>query len=213
MIPCLKKILLIAAVLCAPLGAPVSYAQSGDGDMGRSDVIPPMGLVTTSEAEAPVAEDMTHPPLNLTPDRSEILTLDAPVGSVILGNPNHVNVFADSAERLVFVPRMQGATHVTVLGRNGEILMQRNVIVAGERKNYLRIRRGCTSSDCRPTSVYYCPDNCHEIYLSEEPGAADAASSEQANEEALEQAMENMMEDNMNAAMESAIGNMEGRGE
>ena len=85
--------------------------------------------------------------------------------------------------------------------------MQRNVIVSAERANYIRIRRGCTGDGCQPTSVYYCPDNCHEIYVDEERSTA-ATGSGEANEAALQNAMEAVIEDNMRSAMENAGGNV-----
>lgn len=112
-------------------------------------------------------DEETHPPLKLSPDKSELLRLSRDAVSVVVGNPAHVTVMLDTPQLAVVVPRSPGATHFSVLDKDGNIIMQRHVIVAAPRKNYVRIRRSCGNvaqgKDCQPTSVYFCPDMCHEI--------------------------------------------------
>lgn len=107
----------------------------------------------------------THPPIRITPDKSELIRLEKDAASVIVGNPLHVNVIADSSRTLVVVPRSPGATHFTVLDKKGAVIMQRHIIVASPKKNYVRVKRVCRedSDGCLNTSVFYCPDMCHEI--------------------------------------------------
>ena len=108
----------------------------------------------------------THPPVRLTPDKSELIRLDRDAASVIVGNPTHLSILLDSTRLLILAPRAPGATYFTVLDSNGNVIMQRHVIVASPQEKYLRIRRSCSgSSDCQATSVYYCPDMCHEINI------------------------------------------------
>lgn len=117
------------------------------------------------------SEAHTHPALKLTPDKSELVRLDKPAGSIIIGNPNHLSILADTSKTLVLVPRAPGATHFTVLDMDGAVLMQRHVIVASPKEKYLRVRRSCAGSDddnCQQTSVFYCPDMCHEIIMGSE---------------------------------------------
>lgn len=112
-------------------------------------------------------EDFTHPTLKLTPDKSELVRLDREAGSVIIGNPNHLSIVADSAKLLVLVAKAPGATHFTVLDKRGNLLMQRHVIVASPQEKYIRVRRSCAGAEgaCQATSVFYCPDMCHEIIM------------------------------------------------
>lgn len=124
-------------------------------------------------------------PLRLTPDKSELIRLPRSAASVVVGNPAHISVLAESANTLVIVPRAAGASHFTALDDKGEIILQRHVIVAAPQKDYLRVRRTCTRGDdsCQATSVYYCPDMCHEIAMdqSDTPaggGQASGASSD-----------------------------------
>ena len=107
----------------------------------------------------------THPIMRLMPDRSELVKLDSEAASVIVGSPAHVSVLLDTPDTLVVVPRAPGASHFTVIGKDGSVLMQRHVIVGAAKEKYIRIRRSCASNDrtCQPTSVYFCPDMCHEV--------------------------------------------------
>ena len=132
------------------------------------DLMPP---TTTSAAVQPLAplDGETHPPLKVSPDKSELVRLDKEASSVIVGNPAHITVLLDSPKLAVVIPRTSGATYFTVLDKDGNVIMQRHVIVAAPKKNYVRVRRSCAGSsgsrnnNCQATSVYFCPDMCHEI--------------------------------------------------
>ena len=118
-----------------------------------------------SQTEADASDDATHPILRLTQDKSEMVKLDKPAASVVVGNPNHVSVLLDTPDTLVVVPRALGASHFSVVAEDGSIIMQRHVIVGAAKEQYVRIRRSCGPRDrgCEPTSVYFCPDTCHEV--------------------------------------------------
>ncbi len=121
-----------------------------------------MDMPTLSDVSA---DEMTHPIMRLMPDRSEIVRLDQEAASVIVGNPNHVSVLLDTPTSLVVVPRAEGASHFTVIGKDGSVIMQRHVIVGAAKEQYVRIRRSCNAGqrNCEATSVYFCPDMCHEV--------------------------------------------------
>lgn len=107
----------------------------------------------------------THPALYLTPDKSDIIRLDRPAASIIVGNEAHVNVLIDTPYTLLAVPRMPGASYFTVLDQHSRIIMQRHVVV-GAAEQYVRVRRSCrgASSGCETTSVFYCPEGmCHQV--------------------------------------------------
>lgn len=123
----------------------------------------PVGAAVSVDSQLP-AEEETHPPLRLTPDKSEILTVDEEVQRVIIGNDVHLNILLDSSKRLIMVPRAPGATHFTLLGADGKIIMQRHAIVASPKENYVRVRSPCRGEgECMPVRVYYCPGLCHEV--------------------------------------------------
>lgn len=157
-----KKIIRLSLVLTLCFAANVAKAQDSTNNV--VDILPAKSVSDKTLLNED-GED-THPPIRLTPDKSELIRLDKEAGTIIIGNPDHLSVLADSAKTLVLVPRMPGATYITVLDRQGEVLMQRHAIVAAPKEKYIRIRRSCTNSDdknCHETRVYYCPDMCHEV--------------------------------------------------
>lgn len=157
------------AALCA-LSSPV-MAQNGEGDYYPASGLTKTTSPTTPPTSPPAAAHMdgveTHPALRLTPDKSTIVRLDRPAGSLIIGNETHLNILLDSPMTLILSPRAPGATYFTVLDEQRRVIMQRHVLIAAPEKRYLRIRRTCNTSvpGCRPTSVYYCPDMCHEVNI------------------------------------------------
>ena len=152
------------AVLSTVSIADNAYAES----KSVVDILP----ASSGEHMAPTKGTITHPPLRLTPDKSELIRLNQEAGSVILGN--HASILAESPSLLVVVPKTPGATYFTILSPNGEVVMQRHVIVASPKENYVRVRKACTGSEaaendaCNDTNVYYCPDMCHNIAASVE---------------------------------------------
>ncbi len=150
---------------------------------GKGDVMPPLGTKTLTKATTQVTTESnsadtaheytvapgeeTHPPVRLTPDRTEMIALDDDAGNIIIGNPAHVNILLSNSRTLLLAPRQPGATQFTVLNAKGKVLMRRHVIVSGPKENYVRIRRTCTGvgSGCEPTTVYYCPDICHDVRM------------------------------------------------
>ena len=160
---------IVLAVLLTLLTSNGIYAQeSADVDIIPASAVP-------SDSLKSYEGETTHAPMRLTPDKSELVRLDKNAASIIVGNPAHLSVLAESATTLVLVPRAPGATFMTVLDQNGDLIMARHVIVASPQKKYVRIRKSCSADaeNCQNTQVYYCPDMCHEISISS--GAADAS--------------------------------------
>jgi hypothetical protein len=142
------------------LAAPYAQAQNA-----AIDIIP----AASHEEGGADMENLpeTHPALKLSPDKSEIITLPEDIGTVVVGNPAHFSIFADSPRRLIAVPKAPGASYFTVLNKAGAVIMQRHVLVAPPKEKYVRIRKTCygesAKDGCLPTQTYYCPDMCHEI--------------------------------------------------
>lgn len=136
-------------------------------------LIPPAGITPKVNYGAPRHDgDDTHPPIRLTPDKSELVRVDDDVASIIVGNPNHLGVLMDDPRLLILVPRQPGATYLTLLNHDGEVIMQRHVIVSIANKDYIRIRRSCAGGGgaCEETSVYYCKGMCHQVDIVENDG-------------------------------------------
>lgn len=170
--------LMFSAAGFAQTAAPAAAAPAIDVTTGAADAPAFQGLIPPAAAvsyggDKPAGTD-THPTLNLTPDKSELVRLDQDAGSIVVGNPDHLGVLMDNRRLLILVPRQAGATYMTVLDSNGKVIMQRHIIVGSPKSDYIRIRRSCAgeAKGCQPTSVYYCPGMCHPV------GAPSAQSSD-----------------------------------
>lgn len=156
--------------------------------------IPP---VTAASAETPIPsdKDITDPPLHLTPDKSELIKFEQDIGMVVVGNPAHANVLADTTRTLVVIPRLPGATYFTVLNNKGEILMQRHILIAGPEENYVRIKKTCAGDDdnCQTTSVFYCPDTCHTVRVMTEKASKEDSSSKSTSDQTNKDAEDNAL--------------------
>ncbi len=161
-------ILFIAASLIISTSA--AFAQQAAPDLEKSGVFDiKLGHKTSLSTHEEYGE--THPLLKITPDKSEIIKLDRDAVKLIVGNPEHLSVLLDTPRVLVLVPRAPGATHFTILDREGQPVMSRHVVVAAASKQYVRVRRSCINaaegSNCAAQSVYFCPDMCHEIGITQ----------------------------------------------
>lgn len=141
----------------------------------EKSLMPPLSTSTASASEYKISEgEETHPLLRLTPDETQILRINEDATTVIVGNPAHLNVLMDNPQMLILVPRQPGATSLTLLNGENKVIMQRHVIVASPKEQYIRVRRSCINggNDCAPTRVYYCPDMCHEVQIMAGQGGA-----------------------------------------
>jgi len=153
-------------ILAVTLGLSFAGPVAAQGKIGNAGLMPVTNSAETAR-EYEVNGEETHPPVRLTPDRTEMVKLDEDANSIIIGNPAHLNVLLDNPRLLLLAARQPGATQLTVLNREGKVIMQRHVIVSGPKEDYIRIRRSCINggSGCQPTTVYYCPGICHDVRL------------------------------------------------
>lgn len=162
-----SRFLTIAA--CAFLLPMAAQAQDAAKPMSpfADNMMPPQAsAVQENPGTAP--DSAMYPPMRLTPDKSELVRLKRKAASVLIGNEAHIQVLLDTPTRLVVIPRAPGATYFTILDDQGDIVMQRHVIVASPKEKYVRIRRSCASNagrGCQETSIYYCPDMCHDVQI------------------------------------------------
>ena len=158
-----KSLILIAIFAFSGFAA---HAQDTVAPPGV-DVLPAMSL-SVDDVPAMNDNEITHPTMTLTPDKTEIVRLDREAATVIVGNPAHLSVLAENTKTLIIVPKAPGATYFTVLDNQSQPIMQRHVIVGKAEAQYVRIRKSCAGSkdeNCQTTQVYYCPDMCHEIIM------------------------------------------------
>ena len=157
-----------ALIILSVFSMQASANDMGEGNIGEI-------LESSDTMDIPVTVDNSHqalagsyPIMRMTQDKSELVKLTNEAASVVVGNPNHINVLLDTPDTLIVVPRAAGASHFTVMGKDGNIVMQRHVIVGAAKEKYVRIRRSCNaanagSANCQAISTYFCPDSCHEV--------------------------------------------------
>ena len=182
-----NKSLILNAFFCLLLAFAVQAAYAQDAMPTAADNAPPPGVdvlpalsLSVDDVSALNDNEITHPAMSLTPDKSEIVRLDREAATVIVGNPAHLSILAENTKTLVLVPKAPGATYFTVLDRQSQVVMQRHVVVGKAAAQYMRVRKSCAGSkdaNCQTTQVYYCPDMCHEIIMNavSEQGASGQA--------------------------------------
>lgn len=119
--------------------------------------------LTTAAAQPPQGRKTED--LRVTPDKTAMVRLNADAASVVVTNPAHAVVQLESPRLLVIMPREPGTTGLTVLDRNGKVILQKNIIVSAAQPRYVRVRRACGQQDpaCVPSAYFYCPDGCYEV--------------------------------------------------
>lgn len=103
--------------------------------------------------------------IRLTPDRTEVVRLEQDAASVVVTNPAHAQIMLETPRLLLVMPRTPGSTSLFVLDKNGNSIFERDIIVSGNTKPYVRIRKSCNdnSTNCNTDSYFYCPDGCYEV--------------------------------------------------
>lgn len=104
--------------------------------------------------------------IKMLPDRPMVLKLDSDVANILIGNDLYLNIFPDSRRTLILMPLVPGATFFKALDEDGNVIIEKRVIVASPKEEYIRVRQACGPDDelCTFQSIYYCPDMCHNVY-------------------------------------------------
>ena len=173
---------IIAAVIAMCM-AESSLAQADDGEALLERLLDTQSVQTTTAAPAAVATTSattsttttTSSPsaarvkpcdaIRLTPDRTEVVRLEQDAASVVVTNPAHAQVMLETPRLLLVMPRQPGSTSLFVLDKNGNSIFERDIIISGSTKPYVRIRKSCndSSSNCAADTYFYCPDGCYEV--------------------------------------------------
>jgi hypothetical protein len=156
----------VFVLLITLLAGTVAYADGGETLQRLIDGGGTAAASTDSQGPDAASETADDGSIRITPDTTKIVRLDQDAASVIVANPAHASIALDSPRLLVVMPRMPGTTSFTVLNNRGEVIMEKNVIVAAAAKpKYVRVRRACRAGDetCVPSAYYYCPDGCYEV--------------------------------------------------
>lgn len=202
------------SILCALflLSAVPLHHPLADADLPSTPISPAVSAGLKTPTLPPLPTPGTPPPLldgelmagiepllRLTPDKIEILKLDQNAVNVVVGNSNHLMAIMETPRQVMLIPRAPGATFLQVLNAKGDTILARSVIVAAPKADYVRVRRSCTgdkkNGDCTEFSMFYCPDMCHEIHMTQNttgsgsPGAAVPAEAASAGTAAPEEGL------------------------
>lgn len=158
--------LFLAAVLVALL--------SLDGPAG-AQVKTAFDLGATPEHKVEAAAE-THLPIRLKPGKYQVVELSGEFGHATVDDtPANVTVVPYSHNSAALYPKGEGASHVTIYGKDGAVLMARYVMVAAPEQRYIRLHEVCrpgTGPACDKTIVYYCPNFCYETHVISPPREA-----------------------------------------
>lgn len=165
----LRALALFLSVLCLPILSAI--AQESGMPPAPAIVAPPAPTLVPPPADLIVPtldgelSNAAYPMLRLTPDKIEVIRLEADAANVVVGNAKHLVAVVETPRQIMLIPRLPGATHFEVLDAAGKTLMERDVIIAAPKQDYVRVRRACTAGkkDCADMSVFYCPDMCHQV--------------------------------------------------
>lgn len=153
------KIALIS-LLCLMNHQVLAQSQSG-GDGG--DLVPKTKV--NNNVKPPPVKGAQYPPLRMTPDKPEIINLDKPAMNIVVPNEQHAIIRPDTRRTLIVQPRQPGSTFFRALDKDGNIIMQRYIIVGAPKNGYVRVHRSCgpEAESCDQESMYYCPGRCYTL--------------------------------------------------
>lgn len=128
---------------------------------------PVASTVTTTSTSSSTNAARVKPrdAIRLTPDRTEVVRLEQDAASVVVTNPAHAQVMLETPRLLLVMPRQPGSTSLFVLDKDGNSIFERDIIISGSTKPYVRIRKSCNDNagNCNADTYFYCPDGCYEV--------------------------------------------------
>jgi hypothetical protein len=113
----------------------------------------------------------TDLPLRLRPKKYLVLDFKQEFGhATVDDNPGKVTVVPYGPRSVAIYPHEEGAAHVTIYSRSGEVLMARYVVVATLEKKYVKLHEVCKAgANCGRTVTYYCPNLCYQTRVAVAP--------------------------------------------
>ena len=116
--------------------------------------------------------------LTVTLDKAEILRLDRAPSTVMVGNPDVVDVSLESARVMFLIGKAVGETNLLVLDREGNSISAYDVVVVPEVDRHLTVNRGSdgvTTLSCLPRCVGVKNPGVEAAGKAAAPAAASAA--------------------------------------
>jgi hypothetical protein len=95
--------------------------------------------------------------LSVPIDHAVRITLPAPAGDVVIGNPAIADVTVADDHHLLVIGKAMGATNLIVTASNGRPMMSREIVVSGPEINRISL---ITGTD---TQTYACAPGCVKL--------------------------------------------------
>lgn len=127
--------------------------------------------------------------IDVSADGPKLVHLSHDASSVIVGNPAHATVSLDNPRLLIVNAGAPGVTKLTVIGKNGQVILDDYVRVNAPTGNMIRVKNACINGGdvCQQTKLYHCQNGqaCNTVSVSEAPygqngGGSDGGNSGQA---------------------------------
>jgi hypothetical protein len=132
------------------------------------------------QATAAVAVKLDHVPVfervpasstahmvRLTMGRSKSIPVEQRPEAVTVDKPELLSVYISSSKTLNLLGRKQtGIAHFKVTGKDGKVVMERDVFIGDKQDRYVKIKDVCPATSgetCGKTVMYFCPDQCFEM--------------------------------------------------
>lgn len=124
---------------------------------------------------------LTHPTkasdIAVNYDGPTMIDLNDDAATVIVGNPEHAKVILDTPRRLLVTAGQPGMTRLMVLDRNGQVILNRNMVVGNGGGNgngsTIRIRNACVNGgeNCQENRIYHCAEGqrCNAMMVPNSP--------------------------------------------
>lgn len=108
-------------------------------------------------------------PLQVHVDQAMLMRLPEKVGTIVIGNPLIADVTLQSGGLVVVTGKGYGSTNLVALDRDGNVLLERPILVTGAAENVLVVYRGAERQ------TYSCAPRCERrITLGDSPDAFNA---------------------------------------
>ncbi|TPW32668.1 pilus assembly protein N-terminal domain-containing protein [Pararhizobium mangrovi] len=101
-----------------------------------------------------------HSSIVVTMDHARILKLDRPVQQVIVGNSDIADVTVADPKTVVLTGKSYGSTNLVILAKNGDAVVDREIVVSSTRANTVRVYRQSGQSIER--TVLSCAASCEK---------------------------------------------------
>jgi len=109
--------------------------------------------------------------IDVSADGPQLIHLSQDASSVIVGNPAHATVALDNPRLLIITAGAPGVTKLTVIGKDGQIILDDHIVVNSPSGNLIRVKNACINGGdvCQQTKMYHCKNGqaCNDVSVSE----------------------------------------------